>query len=53
MSVALENLHKYDEALNYANKANEIINEKSPLILLNRANIFMKLNNLNKAKNDF
>ena len=53
MSVGLEKEQRYEEALVYANKANQIIKEKSPLILLNRANIFIKLKNFSSAKRDF
>ena len=52
MAVALETLNRLSEAESYANKAVEMSQEKSPLILTNRASIRYNLGKVFKAKED-
>lgn len=53
MAVTLERLGRLQEALDYANKANFITKNRSPLFLLNRASILMGLQRINDARADF
>lgn len=53
MAVASEKIGKLQEALEYANKANQLTKCRSPLFLLNRASILMGLSHINEARKDF
>lgn len=52
MAVALEYQERYEEALNYALKANSITGESFPLFLVNRACILMRLGRKDEAIRD-
>lgn len=52
MAVALEELADYNQALKYANIANQLTECRSPLLLMNRASIYMNLNKIAEAKLD-
>ena len=43
---------KYEEALKYASKASELTDNRSPLVLMNRASIYMHMGMIQKAQQD-